>query len=120
MNFGIVFVVFVLQAFLALVVVVFLKKFLGRELIEVALERFETLKYQGDLAQLKEIVVVSHKALDESIQTRIKAVAGKRFKGVPLNFSTDSALKGGLTIVVGSSVIDNSTSSRLNALWGGK
>ena len=119
MNFGIVFVVFVLQVFLALVVVIILKKFLDRELVEAALERFETLKYQGDWAQLKEIVVVSHKILDESIQARIKAVAGQRYQGVPLNFSTDSTLKGGLMIIVGSSIIDNSASNRLNALWGG-
>lgn len=119
MNFGIVLVVFVLQVVLALIVVFVLKKFLSRELIDVALERFEVLKYQGDLAQLKEISVVSHKPLDGSVQARIKAVAGQRFKGIPLNFSTDSTLKGGLTITVGSTIIDNSTSNRLNALWGG-
>ena len=118
MNFGIIFVVIGMQAFLALIVMFVLKKYLDRELIDVALERFETLKYQGDLAQLKEILVVSHRPLNEFVQARIKAVADKRFKGVALNLSTDTALKGGVMIVVGAVVIDNSTRQRLDALWG--
>ena len=95
-----------------------LKKVLDRELIQTAIEEFETLKYQGDLVQLKEIVVVSYKDLDDAVQARIKAVADKRFKGIPLNLSTDSMLKGGIRIVVGQTVIDNTSRKRLNALWG--
>ena len=120
MNFGIIFLVLALQIVFALIVVVFLKKYLDRELIEAALEHFEGLRYQGDLTQLKEISVVSHKALNESVQSRIKNIAAKRFRGIPLNFSTNEALGGGILIVVGQNIINNSTRHRLNALWGGR
>ena len=120
MNFGIIFVIFVLQIVLALIVVIVLKRSLGKELTQVALERFEVLKYEKDIAQLKEIVVVSHTPLEASAEARIKAVAVKKFKGIPLNFATDSALKGGIRIIVGATVIDCSAKSRLDVLWGGK
>lgn len=120
MNFGIVFVVVVLQIVLALIVVVILKRLLGKELTQVALERFEALKFQGDITQLKEIVVVSHALLDGLVEARIKAVVVKKFKGIPLNLTTDNTLKGGIRIIVGATVIDCSAKSRLDVLWGGK
>ncbi|MBP6342649.1 MAG: F0F1 ATP synthase subunit delta [Candidatus Omnitrophica bacterium] len=120
MNFGIVFVVFVLQVVLALIVVAVLKVFLGKELIKVALERFETLKLQEDIAQIKEISVFSHSPLESDIQTRIKTVAAGKFKGIPLNLAVNSALEGGMVIMVGSTVIDCSSKTRLSSLWGGQ
>lgn len=120
MNFGIIFVVFILQVVLALIVVAVLKRFLGRELTKVALERFETLKPQEDTAELKEIAVFSHSPLDPSVEARIKAVAAKKFKGIPLNLAVNDALQGGVVIIIGSNVIDCSSKTRLNHLWGGQ
>ena len=118
MNFGIIFVIFVLQIVLALIVVIVLKRSLGKELTQVALERFEVLKYEKDIAQLKEITVVSHAPLEALVEARIKAVVNKKFKGISLNLTTDNALKGGILIVVGTTVIDCSAKSRLDVLWG--
>jgi len=120
MALGIFLAVLVLQMILALIVIVVLKRFFGKELIQVALERFETLRPQEDLAQLKEITVVSCAPLEEVIASRVKAIAAKRFKGASLIFSTDSVLQGGMKIMIGGTVIDCSSKNRLNFLWGGK
>jgi|CXWL01.1.fsa_nt_gi F0F1-type ATP synthase delta subunit len=116
MALGILLVVLVLQALLALIIVVVLRHSLGKELMSVALEQFETLRLQEDSAQLKEIAVVSFAPLDESVAARIKAIAAKRFNGTALKFSTDSALKGGMKIMLGTTVIDCSSKNRLDFL----
>ena len=82
--------------------------------------RFETLKLQEDIAQIKEISVFSHSPLESDIQTRIKTVAAGKFKGIPLNLAVNSALEGGMVIMVGSTVIDCSSKTRLSSLWGGQ
>jgi F0F1-type ATP synthase delta subunit len=120
MNFGIILVVFVLQVVLALIVVAVLKILLGKELTKVALERFETLKLQEDIAQIKEISVFSHVPLESGIAARIKTVAAGKFKGIPLNLAVNHALEGGVVIMIGSTVIDCSSKTRLTHLWGGK
>ena len=120
MTLGILLVVLVLQLLLALIVVVVLRRSLGKELMGLALEQFETLRLQGDWAQLKEIGVVSCAPLEDAVATRIKSIAAKRFNGAALKFSTDSALKGGMKIMIGATVIDCSSKSRLDSLWGGK
>lgn len=120
MGLGILWIVLILQVFLILIVVAVLKRSLSKELMQVALERFETLKPQEDLTQLKEISVVSHAILDDRVLSRLKTIAAKKFKDVPLTLSTDTAIKGGLRILVGQTIIDCSIQSRLGSLWGGK
>ena len=118
MNFSIIFLVFILQVVSALIVIAVLKKLLDRELIESALEQFEVLKYHGDLAQVKMISVVGHKTMNPEIQARFKRIADRRFKGISIAFSTDSALKGGVKVVVEETVIDCTLSDRLEKLFG--
>jgi F0F1-type ATP synthase delta subunit len=120
MAFGIFLVVLVLQGLLALIVVVVLRRSLGKELTGVALEQFETLRLQEDSAQLKEIIVVSCAPLEDAVALRIKAIAAKRFNGTALKFSTDTTLKGGMKIMIGATVIDCSSKNRLDSLWGRK
>ena len=120
MTLGIILVVLVLQVLLALIVVVVLRRSLGKELTSVALEQFETVRLQEDSAQLKEIIVVSCAPLEDAVLSRIKAIAAKRFNGTALRLSTDGALKGGMKIMIGTTVIDCSSKNRLDSLWGGK
>ncbi len=118
MNLGIVFLVLALQVVLALIVIAVLMRSLGKELTEAALEQFEALKAPTDNDRFKEIVVISHAPLTDVVSYRFKSIVARKFKGVPIRFSTDSSLKGGVLIMAGAMVIDFSSKKRLEKLWG--
>jgi F0F1-type ATP synthase delta subunit len=120
MAIGIIFIIFLLQVLTALGVVFFLSRRLSGELINIALEQFETLRIQQDLSQINEISVFSVRILDDIIVSRVKAIASKRFNGISMRFLTEPGIKGGMIIMVGDQVIDCSARSRLGFLWGGK
>lgn len=117
---AVVFIVFILQLFTALIVVFFLSRHLNNELIKLAVEQFETIRIKGDLALIKNIVVTSGGELDQAVISRIKVIASKRFNNVSLEFSVISALNGGIVIQIGSDIIDCSIKTRLSYLWGDK
>jgi F0F1-type ATP synthase delta subunit len=117
MNLGIIFLIFGLQVVSALIVIFVLKKLLDRELIESALEQFEVLKCQEDPVQLKNINVVGHKAMSGEVESRFKHIAARRFKEIPIKFSTDPSLKGGVLVLIGGTKIDCSLSDRLERLF---
>lgn len=114
----IVLLVFFLQVVTALIVVFFLNRHLNNELIKLATESFETLRIKGDSAQIKDILVTSANDLDPQIISRVKSIAYKRFKEIPISFGINPALKGGLVIIFGDEVIDCSIKTRLSYLWG--
>jgi F0F1-type ATP synthase delta subunit len=118
MNFNIIFLILGLQVVLALIVIAVLKKLLDRELVESALEQFEVFKYQGDLSRIKKIAVVGHKEIRPEIQTRFKNIAARRFKDIPIDFSTDMTLKGGVKVLMAEAQIDCTLSDRLQRLFG--
>lgn len=120
MNFGIIILVFAFQVILALIVIAVLMDRLSKELIEVALEQFDALKLPQDNAPLKEIVVISHAPLNDATSYRFKSIVARKFKGVPLSFSADNRIKGGVMIMAGESVIDCSSKKRLEKLWGAR
>lgn len=118
MNLGIIFLVLALQLVLAFIVIAVLMRSLSKELTEVALEQFEALKSPPDAGQFKEILVLSHAPLTDGVSYRFKSIGARKFKGVPIRFSTDSSLKGGVLIMAGATAIDCSSKKRLEKLWG--
>ncbi|MBL8012389.1 MAG: F0F1 ATP synthase subunit delta [Candidatus Omnitrophica bacterium] len=110
---AIVLLVFFLQVVTALIVVFFLIRHLNNELINLAIESFETLKVKGDSPQIKDILVTSACDLDQKIISRVKSVAFKRFKEIPISFGVNPALQGGLVIIFGDEVIDCSLKTRV-------
>lgn len=120
MNLGIILLVFAFQVILALVVLVVLMNYLSKELMEVALEQFDALKPPQEGSVVKEIVVMSHAPLNDAVSYRFKSIVARKFKSVPIHFTTDSSLKGGVLITAGATVIDCSTKKRLEKLWGAR
>ncbi len=120
MAIGIILIIVILQLLTALIVIFFLSRRLSKELIILALEKFEVLKIQQDLSQITEVSVCSMASLDDNIAARIKVIAAKRFNGIPIRFMTEQGLKGGMVIMVGENVIDCSARNRLSFLWGFK
>jgi F0F1-type ATP synthase delta subunit len=118
MNLNIIFIVFILQIIVALIVIFVLKKLLDRELIEAALEQLEVLRPKDDAPPFKSAEVISHADLNSETQGRVKNILSRRFKGLAVNFSTDSGLKGGVKVVIGAAVVDCTLDDRLQKMFG--
>jgi len=107
-------ILFLGQCVFAVVVIFVLKKILDKELAGAALEKFESCKTSPDI---KEIVVRSASSLGDEFKNRLESVRKRKFVQANLNFQQDSALKGGVVIIVGDLLLDFSLSNRLRHFW---
>ena len=91
-----------------------LKKLLDKELMNSALEKFESCKASSDI---KEIIVRSSSTINDEFKSRLESIRKRKFIQAKLDFQFDASLKGGLVIVLGDLLLDFSLSSRLQNFW---
>ncbi|MBF0571346.1 MAG: F0F1 ATP synthase subunit delta [Candidatus Omnitrophica bacterium] len=108
------FMVFFGQCVFAVIVIFVLKKLLDKELMSVALEKFESCKISSDI---KEINVYSASAISNEVKNHFESVRQRKMPQANLNFRENADLKGGLVIVAGDLLLDFSLFSRLQNFW---
>ncbi len=114
MFWQILFKVLLLQAVLAAVIVFVLWKALNRQLVELALRKFEVFVKNGGQGQSYTLVVTSPGVLSPKVQRRItQIIDSKSGRVVQFQRVVDKTLKGGLVIKCNDQIIDCSLSSRL-------
>ncbi|MBF0504724.1 MAG: F0F1 ATP synthase subunit delta [Candidatus Omnitrophica bacterium] len=107
-------ILFIVQCFFALGVIIVLKKTLDRELIEAAFEKLEACKSSPEV---KEIVVCLPSAVSDEMKTHLESIRQRKFVQANLKIQEDPALKGGMVIAVGDLLLDFSLSGRLQHFW---
>ncbi len=112
-GWGIVFLVVVLQAVVAAVGLIFFKRLLDKELIEAALEKFQT----WEAAKTADRIALRLHSLDPRIRDRFEELSRRRFPSAQLTFELDAGIKGGAVISAGSEELDFSMASRLRTFW---
>ena len=102
------------QVFFAIIVILFLKSFLNKELIKAALEKFESCK---NSQEIKEIVVFSASAISDEFKNYFEAIRRRKFSQANLDFKENASLKGGVVIAVEDLMLDFSLASRMQHFW---
>ena len=103
----VVFILFSVQCIFTILVIFILKKCWDKELIQAALEKFETCEVS---AQIKEIDVRSASKISEAFKSQIESIRQRKFAQANLNIQEDPSLKGGIVITVGNLSLDFSLS----------
>jgi F0F1-type ATP synthase delta subunit len=106
--------VFFLQLLLAGVVVYVLKEILHRQLIDLAIKRFQNISITTEDQKLTGIIVVSPRKINCGVRERLRVAVSKKF-GRPMEIISkiDKRLRGGLVIKLNSLTIDFSLMGRL-------
>jgi F0F1-type ATP synthase delta subunit len=107
-------ILFLVQCAFAVVVILVLKRLLDKELMNAALEKFESCKSSSEVI---EITVLSASRMNEEFKSRLESVRKRKFVQARLNFKEDPGLKGGLAIALGDVLLDFSLQSRLQNFW---
>ena len=102
------------QCVFAVVVILVLKKFLDKELMRAALEKFESCKASSDITA---ITVRFASTLSDEFKSHLESVRKRKMPQANLNFQEDASLKGGVVIAVGDLILDFSLLSRLQHFW---
>ena len=102
------------QCVFVFVVIFVLKIILDKELINAALEKFESAPSSEDL---KEILVYSAVNLSDEIKSRLEIVRRRKFVGANFNFLQNAELKGGIVISMNDTLLDFSLTTRLQQFW---
>ena len=109
-----VFLIFVLsQAVVISAILVFLKKKLNSNLVDLAITQLEAGQIELEVPNM-EIVFITHKKVSADIRERILKAVTKRIPGsaVP-EFHVDTKILGGMIIKAGSQTVDYSLIDRL-------
>jgi len=106
--------IFAGQCVLVGIVIFVLKRLLDKELVQAALEGFESCKAPSDI---KEIDVFSASRISDELKSHLESVRQCRFVQANLNFKENADLRGGLIIALGDIVLDFSLASRLENFW---
>ena len=120
MNYSVIPILFAVQLAIAVIVFFVLKKLLDRELIALALERFERFKSEENAHNINEILVITHRPLNALLKKRLARLVEQKFKQTPLVFKEQGKIKGGMVIQMGEHVVDFSLLSRLKGVWTGE
>ena len=107
-------ILFLVQCVFAVVVILVLKKFLDKELMMAALEKFESCKASSDI---QEIIVHSASQVNDEFKRQLESIRKRKFVQAKLNFQENAVLKGGVVITLGDVLLDFSLSSRLKNFW---
>ncbi len=107
------FLLMIVQLVIAVIVILVLKRLLDRELKKAALEKFQTLKINGE----KTITIYYAGQLSAHVKEELLDVARNKYKESNLVFEQNQILKGGLVIVVDEQMLDFSVSNRLENFW---
>ena len=102
------------QCVFAVIVIVVLKKFLDRELMMAAIEKFESCKISPDI---KEIAVHSASSISDEFKSHLESIRQRKMPQANLNFQENADLRGGVVITMGDLLLDFSLSSRLQHFW---
>ena len=102
------------QCVLAVVVIFVLMKLLHKELMQAALEKFESCKVSSDV---KEISIYSASEISAEFKNHLELIRQRKFNQANLNFLLNADLKGGIVIAMGDLLLDFSLSSRLQNFW---
>ena len=116
-SYSIIFIIFALQLAIAGIIFFVLRKILDRELVELALERFDRYKPEDELKSVKEIYVITYKPLSQLVNTRLSQLVNKKFQQARLVLKEEKRIKGGMVVQIGSYTIDMSLLSRLKNIW---
>jgi len=103
------------QCVFAVIAVFVLKNFLDKELMNAALEEFESVK---NSAEIKEIHVKFASTMPrDEFKNHIESLRRRKFSQAVLSFQEDGTIKGGVVITLGDLLLDFSLSSRLKNFW---
>ncbi len=107
-------IIFLIQVVFVLAVIFVLKRLLDRELMNSALEKFESCKSSD---QIKEITVFSCSTVNKEFRYRFESVSKRRFPQAQLKYRIEAGLKGGVVLCVGEDLLDFSLRCRLQNFW---
>jgi len=102
------------QCVFAVMVIFVLKRFLDKELLHAALEKFESCPAS---AEIKEIAVYSASGLSDEFKSQLESVRKRKMPQASLSFKENADLKGGVAIAMGEILLDFSLTSRLQHFW---
>lgn len=111
---SIILIIFLGQCVIAAIVIIVLKKLLDRELMNAALEKFESCKASADI---KEITVLSSSRIKDEVQGRLESIRKRKFVQAKLIYRVEPQVKGGIVIALEDILLDFSLSSRLQNFW---
>lgn len=82
--------------------------------MKAALESFEACRISSEI---KEITVRTASGVGDDFKSRLESIRQRKFSQASFNFQEDVALKGGVIIEAGESLLDFSLLSRLQNFW---
>ncbi len=113
-GFSFFFIVILVQAVVAAVVIYVLKRQLDRELVEAALEKLQGFHWEGITG---DIVIKSQPSLKPQSQAHAQAIVHRKLPQARIVFVTDSSIWGGIVIELSGQTLDFSLVNRLKNFW---
>jgi len=113
------FIIFILAIFILQIIVIgtiifVLKRRLDRQLIELAIQKFERLNAEDIGPEEKDLVVITAKKIEEGVRHRLIEVSFKKVhRALNLIAQEDRSTKGGIIIKMKNFSIDYSLAGRL-------
>ena len=106
---------FLLQAMVAVVVLVVLWSLLEKELVLLAIERLIHLD-PGEARDEREVTILAAKAIPFKLENRLRAVVKDRFPKAQITVIINKEILGGVVVQAGKILIDSSLANKLKRM----
>lgn len=115
----ILFKMFLLQAMIAIVVLVVLWLLLEKELVTLAIEQLMQLD-PGEARDEREVTILAAKKIPVDFENRLRAVIKDKFPQAQVIVIINKEILGGVVVQAGKVLIDSSLVNKLKRMWGGQ
>lgn len=109
---------FLLQAIVAVVVLVVLWFLLEKELVLLAIERLSAVD-PGEDRDEREATVLAARKIPRDLEVRLRAAIKEKFPMAGVTIVISREIVGGVVIQVGKVLVDSSLMSKVRSIWGG-